>query len=129
MRIVLEKADLIKIIGRYLDAELDPSRVVVRTDPFEVEVTDIPLSAPEAAPSADEAPMEEAEEPIPALQRADPDATTEMPSFADPAQFLQVSKTLEAELDARNPALVAQRQRFTNDTSEQYVSEDMEDYD
>jgi hypothetical protein len=47
MRIVLEKQDLINIIGKYLEATLDASKVVVRTDPFEVEVTGVPL--PDAA--------------------------------------------------------------------------------
>lgn len=42
MRLILEKADLLKIIEDHLDEKFDPDVVKVRADPFEVELMGLP---------------------------------------------------------------------------------------
>jgi len=145
MRIVLERNDLIKIIGQYLEATLDPSRVVVRTDPFEVEVTDVPLteSSPETrltAPSSvfvvtSPDPVKEPDISI-VQARSEINASIEMPPFdeveggtstenANPAGILAISQTLQTNLDRENPQLVSQRKRLLNAHGQPLGSEDM----
>jgi len=44
MRLILEKDDLVKILSRHFNETFDPRKVQVRGDPFEVELTQIPLA-------------------------------------------------------------------------------------
>ena|ERR1035437_9184047 len=56
MRLVLEKADLIKILEKHLSVKLAPDMVLVRTEPsFEVEVSGIPLTDEALTPEAPKA--------------------------------------------------------------------------
>jgi hypothetical protein len=52
MRVILEKSDLIKVLENHFGEKFPPEMVQVRADPFEVELTGIPLvsSTPEGAP-------------------------------------------------------------------------------
>jgi hypothetical protein len=48
MRLVLEQKDLVQILERHFGVKFDPEMVSVRTTPFEVELTGIPLDMSEA---------------------------------------------------------------------------------
>jgi len=48
MRLILEKADLIQILEKQFGESFPEDMVQVRTSPFEVELTGIPLITPEA---------------------------------------------------------------------------------
>lgn len=45
MKVVLEKHDLISILEKHFGEKFDRSKIVVRADPFEVELSGIPLEA------------------------------------------------------------------------------------
>ena len=122
MRLILEKSEIVAILGKHFDAELDPEKVIIRTDPFEVEVCGLPMT---------DTPREETNVvPLPASRtlagvdaqkfaakkRDDPDATTDAPppgndgtevtdESVHPASVLAASKALELELDKKNPQL------------------------
>lgn len=52
MRIILEKSEIIKIVGAHFGVELNPETVTIRTEPtLEVEISEIPL--PSEAPSGE----------------------------------------------------------------------------
>lgn len=118
MKVILETADLIRIIGAHFGAEFDADNVTIRTDPFEVEVRGIDLpDADKPTPSARPSPS--AEPPhrhvLPAdadlvAQRADDDATIDPPppgmdetealnATGSPAAIIQRSRELENELE------------------------------
>lgn len=61
MRLILEKEEIVKILGEHFETELDPANVVIRTAPvLEIEVSGIPLvSTSAASPSAGERPSVE----------------------------------------------------------------------
>ena len=94
MRLILEKEEIVSILSKHFDAKLDPERVVIRTDPLEIEVCGLPLSGSTKAP----------EPPI----SVPPSALPPVPEHSDdtgvsPAAVLAASKALEAELARENP--------------------------
>lgn len=119
MKVILETADLIKIIGAHFGAQFDEQNVSISTEPFEVEVRGIPLPASEkkAKPPG----RTESYEPPPeatyadpqdselVARRADAGATTEPPppgldaDGLSPADLLRRSQQLEQELDGDAP--------------------------
>lgn len=117
MRLILERAEVVAILGKHFDAELDPEKVVIRTDPFEIEVCGLPLAnETTASPTS---PISSTKR-----QRADADASADAPPPgydtdgvpADatgmglhPAAALAVSKELERQLDLENPGLANRR--------------------
>jgi len=126
MRLILEKDEIVTILGKHFDVALDPERVIIRTDPLEIEVSGIPMSD---APTKEETNVvslnttarrqsqaRDEEEKV-AVLRDDPDATTEPPppgkdgtegegnADVHPAAVLAASKALENELDRENPQL------------------------
>lgn len=122
MRLILEKNEIVTILGKHFEANLDPDKVIIRTDPFEIEVCELPLT--DAPPPKDDenvvplasrrvsAPPRN-EEPV--KRRADDNASTEPPPPGDdgtgtganpdisPAAMLAASKQLEMELARENP--------------------------
>ena len=44
MRLILEKNEIISILGKHFEVELDPEKVIIRTDPLEIEVSGIPMT-------------------------------------------------------------------------------------
>lgn len=52
MRLVLEKGDLIRVLERHFGETFDDSKVIVRADPFEVELVGLPLTMEAAEPPA-----------------------------------------------------------------------------
>lgn len=129
MRLILEKDEIVSILGKHFEVKLDPEKVIIKTDPFEIEVSGIPMSdappkeetnvvsisAQTRRPAKTSADEEKVEEKVAAL-RDDPDATTEPPppgrdgaeagnADVHPAAVLAASKALEQELDRENPQL------------------------
>jgi len=113
MRLILERAEVVAILGKHFDVELDPEKVVIRTDPFEIEVYGLPLAS-ETASTSSASPTRR--------QRADTDAFTDSPppntegvlvdttgTGLHPAAALAVSKELERQLDLENPGLASRR--------------------
>ena len=47
MRLILEKAEIVAILSKNFDVALDPEGVVIRTDPFEIELCGLPLGTGE----------------------------------------------------------------------------------
>jgi len=43
MKIILEKADVVRILAAHFDTALDDMNVVIRPDPLEIEVTNIQM--------------------------------------------------------------------------------------
>jgi hypothetical protein len=43
MRIILEKKEIVQILGKHFESNFDPDSVIIRTDPLEVELRDIPM--------------------------------------------------------------------------------------
>lgn len=130
MRLILEKAEIVTVLSKHFDAELDPDNVIIRTDPFEIEVCGLPLGSNDPPPKYEEEvnkvtklptrerpPVKEAA----VKERADTDATTEPPEpgvdgeetstagDVHPAAVLAASKALEQELDRENPQLAKRR--------------------
>ena len=142
MRLVLEKEEILEVIAKHFKIKIDPDRVVIRTDPLEVELSGLPLvedstpskrsskvmSDPPAIVSSEDAVAPEEEEKLIAL-RSDRSATAEPPPpGADylestssekggglhPAAVLEVSKQLEAELNKENPSLALQQKKYAS---------------
>ena len=44
MRLILEKSEIVAILGKHFDVELDPEKVVIKTEPFEIEVSGLPMT-------------------------------------------------------------------------------------
>jgi hypothetical protein len=126
MKVILEAADLIRILGAHFGAEFDPENVTIKTDPFEVEVRGIPLpesergpmSVPRAEPTVHrsmrhtdpESTIYNTEDTALVAARADGDASAEPPppgtdatvaldASGSPLALIEQSKQLEAELD------------------------------
>jgi hypothetical protein len=134
MRLILEKSEVVAILGKHFDVELDPEKVIIKTDPFEIEVSGLPMTdappreenvvafnapARRAAKERVEAPKEEVR------QRDDPDASDEPPppgrdgsegsdEAVHPASVLATSKALEAQLDRENPKLARRSGRWSD---------------
>ena len=128
MRLILEKAEIVAVLSKHFDAQLDPENVIIRTDPFEIEVCGLPLSSNEPPPEdnvrqlpsrrVEEAPARPTKV---AKARADDNATEDAPppgldgtdptnaAEIHPAAVLAASKALEAELDRENPQLAKRR--------------------
>lgn len=134
MRLILEKDEIVAILGKHFDTELDPTKVIIRTDPFEIEVCGLPLGSGDAPPPKEsnvvplpkalkrEPTRDEKEEAV--KLRADEDATTEDPEPGNdgmggdaaaihPAAVLAASKALEAQLDRENPKLARRSGRWS----------------
>lgn len=134
MKLILEKDEVVRIIGKHFDAVLDPAKVVIRTDPiFEIEVSGIPLAdtppepsnvvnLPRAAATQEsftsmvKPPRDDLwrkrddenasqEDPTPGLDDVTPVESPEI----HPAAILQKSQELAAQLDAENPQLALRR--------------------
>ena len=121
MRLILEKSEIVMILSRHFDAVLDPEKVIIRTDPLEIEVCGLPLGSEDSAPKREDnvVMMEPARrQPKPSdvekvKRRDDPDASVEPPppgrdggeetdepgGGMHPAAILAASKKLEEELD------------------------------
>lgn len=55
MRVILEKAEIVQILGKHFDSEFDPEKVVIRTEPvFEIELRDIPMAIETTKPTVTE---------------------------------------------------------------------------
>lgn len=118
MRLILEKDEIIAILGKHFDAELDPEKVVIRTSPLEIEVSGLPLTtseepttrkeskqrAPVLAVARDDADTSDAP-PEPGLDGVEPGESEDF----HPAAMLAKSKQIERELDEKNPNLAARR--------------------
>jgi len=135
MRLILEKNEIIRILGKHFDAELDPDRVIIRTDPFEVELSGIPLAEGEPAQEEPRA----SPKPAPALREGDVETGWEVAARADanafaedpepgvdgesgddlafnPAAVLGLSQQLMEDLDKKNPNLVKSRGKADGST-------------
>lgn len=127
MKLILEKDEVVAILSRHFEARLDPDKVVIRTDPFEIEVSGIPMVSGDDVPADSNnvvsLPRKQAlpsPEPKKYTQRAEPDAFVEPPSpgtdgveeapaDVSPASVMATSKALEKELEKENPQLRAKR--------------------
>jgi hypothetical protein len=50
MRIILEKSELLEILGKHFETIFDADNVIVRTEPFEVELTKVAMPADDTKP-------------------------------------------------------------------------------
>jgi len=132
MRLILEKHEIVAILGKHFDADLDPDKVIIRTDPFEIEVCGLPLAEEsESKPRENnvvELPKVDRFSPASttrAVARADPDASTESPppgndgaetsdDSVHPSSVLETSKALEQELNKQNPQLARRSGRWSD---------------
>lgn len=130
MRLILEKNEIITILGKHFDAELDPNNVIIRTDPLEIEVCGLPLSSSEAPPS-NVVPLPQSlpggktpKGAAPARPRDDADASPEPPppgndgtetsdESVHPATVMAASKELEKQLEQENPKLARRSGRWS----------------
>lgn len=87
MKLILEKAEIVKVLSAHFGAKFDPEKVVIRTEPFEIELHDLPLSDPEP-PAAKKPPEFGPQEYL----KDDEDAGV------DPTELIKASKSLEEEL-------------------------------
>lgn len=94
MRLILEKEEIISVLSKHFDAELDPDKVIIRTDPLEIEVCGLPLG------SGGGSRVKEA--PAPQVAAAPAAAPTEEGGVS-PMAVIAASKALEAELERDNP--------------------------
>jgi hypothetical protein len=125
MKVILEEQDLMRILEEHFGSEFKAGDIVIRADPFEVEVRNVPVPASEKGEARPAAPRTEV--PPTALpsasdddtelvaRRADADATTDPPppgndetSLMDasgtPASIIQQSKALEQQLERERGA-------------------------
>jgi len=130
MRLILEKSEIVAILGKHFDAELDPEKVIIRTDPFEIEVCGLPLAA-DPAPSTNvvaiKPPAKRTGVDAPkfaAQLRDDEGASTEEPppgldgaesseDSVHPSSVLAASKALEQQLEKENPQLKRRSGNFS----------------
>ena len=139
MRLVLERSELLEILGKHLKILINEEAVIVRADPFEVELSGLPLVeehtpvsprnlAMSDPPARVAKPPSPEEEPDTSLieQRADKYATSEPPppgadgievseskgSGLHPMAVLEESRRIEQELDRANPTLAAQQRKL-----------------
>ena len=130
MRLILEKDEIVAILGKHFEVELDPDKVIIKTDPFEIEVSGIPMtdSPPKetnvvALPKANGGRTSVYTKEPPQL-RADADASTEPPppgndgadvseESVHPAAVLARSKELEEQLNRENPKLARRSGRWS----------------
>lgn len=129
MKVILEAADLIRILGAHFGAEFDPENVTIKTDPFEVEVRGIPLPESErvSLPTTRTSPSKvtqyfdpegpahnNAEAAALIAARADANASAEPPppgmdetdalgASGSPMSLIEQSKQLETELERNKP--------------------------
>ena len=129
MKVILEAADLIRILGAHFGAEFDPENVTIKTDPFEVEVRGIPLPESErvslqSARPTDNVRVSRHVDPVApppsndddalVAARADGDASAEPPppgmdetdalgASGSPMSLIEQSRKLEAELERDQP--------------------------
>lgn len=89
MKLILEKAEIVAIVGKHFELTLDPGSIVIRTEPLEIEITGIPLG--EVAPSVERVVPVRKAAVTTAPAQAEEDALT-------PAAILERSKQLESEL-------------------------------
>ena len=141
MRLILEKDEIVRILGKHFDAQLDPAKVVIRTEPvFEIELCGIPLSdLPEGTSTATRTAVQTDTPPLPGIERYaapvvespptpprdDDDASAEPPppgidgvdssdpGSIHPAAILAKSKELAEAIDRENPQLATRSRRGT----------------
>lgn len=94
MRLILEKEEIVAILSKHFDADLDPTKVVIRTEPLEIEVHGLPLSTSETSPKKTR-PLEVVS-PVSEAKPADTEADDE---DVHPAALLAASKNIERELN------------------------------
>lgn len=123
MRIILEKDEIVEILGRHFDSEFDPANVIIRTDPvFEIELRDIPMTPVEAKPTqavavpppAQSSPTEDADLAAFRQRAHGANASTRPPppglddgrgeeDSDDPAYFVRQSQAFLAQTAATHP--------------------------
>jgi hypothetical protein len=146
MRLILEKNEIVAILGKHFDVELDPEKVIIKTDPLEIEVSGIPMTDAQpreetnvvtlrSGPGTYSAVKSSAVDPTDIVKkRDDPDATTEPPTPGDddlggpgqdlhPAAVLAASKALERQLEQENPLLKRRAGRGTSRAPEGFENE------
>lgn len=119
MKVTLEKNDLIQILAEHFGSDFDTENITIRSDPFEIEVRNVPLPASEKASPAAEVPViretpvqvsqVSADDLAVVMRRADANATVTPPPpgnddtdvsevSGSPMSVLQQSKALEEKL-------------------------------
>jgi hypothetical protein len=101
VRLILDQTDLLSILSRHFGEMLEPSRVQVRSEPFEVELFGIPLAVSTEGAGRMEPPCDaEAGSGV----RSDRNGSREPPPITpeetsdDPSPILRQSMELEREL-------------------------------
>lgn len=91
MRLILEQEEIVAILSKHFDADLDPTKVVIRTSPLEIEVHGLPLTVNEPQVKKPK-PVEASTVPVP---------VPETPEAEDvhPTSLLAASKSIERELN------------------------------
>jgi hypothetical protein len=141
MRLILEKNEIVAILGKHFEVTLDPEKVIIKTDPLEIEVSGIPMSdAPNKEPSNVVAISAQTRRPAQtavseeAVLRDDTNATTDPPEPGDdglggpgadvhPAAVLAASKELEKQLEQENPQLKRRAGRGSSKAPEDFKDE------
>lgn len=95
MRLILEKEEIVTILSKHFDAELDPTKVVIRTDPLEIEVHGLPLSSNDPPPK-----KVRGLEAVPQLQEKKEEGASSASDDVHPAALLAASKSIERELNS-----------------------------
>ncbi len=124
MKAILERPDVIQILCEHFGSDFDESNITIQTDPFQIEIRNIPVPSSEkpTTPAVRQVPRAETVRPPPEPQpvtreedaaliakRADGNATLEPPPPGDdehegidvsgsPAAILEQSRSLEAQL-------------------------------
>jgi hypothetical protein len=145
MKVTLEKEDLIQILAEHFGSDFDVGNITIRSDPFEIEVRNVPLPASEKTVSVHVPEISVRERSVPVAvsqvspddvavvsRRADADATVDPPppgnddnDVADvtgsPLSVVQQSRELEERLKRDKPAA---RRRGGLSTPPPYTSEE-----
>ena len=150
MKLVLEKADLIKILAKTFDINPERVQVKITPEPFEVELSDLPLvlgntSSPEntrgssvmSDPPAKVSPQADVvEDPTLLLSRADLNVqasppppgldgseSTESVGSVHPKAMLEISDRLAEELESKHPFLKNRTVRTSKEPGDDFSNE------
>ena len=101
MRLILERSDILRILGDHLKQELTDEDVVIRTEPFEIELRNVDTNpaagpaplAPRGERHVNEGPSEDEGVPEPALSEEDLALMIE--------QEGKINAALKREIDAK----------------------------
>lgn len=143
MKVTLEKDDLIQILAEHFGSDFDTSNITIRSDPFEIEVRNVPLPASEKSAPVTTPEMTVRDTPVAVsraspddlavvMRRADSDVSVEPPPpgnddndvsevTGSPLSVLQQSRQLEESLRRDKPAA---RRRGGLSTPPPYSSEE-----